>query len=313
MKRKERSGGMASAIPITESYCIGCGRPYTIDKFYKSPNPLHYNGVLPYCKDCCNRMVHGYIKKYGNLESALWMSCANLSIPFTKRVFEELERKISEKDKIGSNFNYVGNYLQVFNYVRKKSDNWTEFGDTDVAFGDIKNIQKHEESIKAQAEQFRLDWGYHEVEEYQFLEYRYEYYTDGMGELTPSQETLYRRLCLVELEIRKKDEEGLSTKEEQKQLIQLMKTLEIDDFKNSRDLSMVEKTIEAQIAYMEEEEPAFHYKDLEKYKDFMGIGAYWEDHIKRPLYNLLLGSKEYTLKDTRDEIAEYTEQGVDSV
>ena len=97
------------------------------------------------------------------------------------------------------------------------------------------------------------------------------------------------------------------------QLIQLMKTLEIDDFKNSRDLSMVEKTIEAQIAYMEEEEPAFHYKDLEKYKDFMGIGAYWEDHIKRPLYNLLLGSKEYTLKDTRDEIAEYTEQGVGSV
>ena len=44
----------------------------------------------------------------------------------------------------------------------------------------------------------------------------------------------------------------------------------------------------------------------------MGIGAYWEDHIKRPLYKLLLGSKEYTLKDTRDEIAEYTEQGVDS-
>ena len=60
---------MADKLPITESYCIGCGRPYTLDKFYKSPNPLHYNGVLPYCKDCCNRMVHSYIKKYGNLES----------------------------------------------------------------------------------------------------------------------------------------------------------------------------------------------------------------------------------------------------
>lgn len=303
---------MAKKIPIIESYCIGCGRPYTLEKFYKSPNPLHHNGVLPYCKDCCNKMVHDYIKKYGNLESALWMSCANLGIPFVRKAFEALERKISEKDKIGKNFNYVGNYMQSMNTNRKNSDHWEEFADTDVSFGDIRNVQKHEESIKAQAEQFRLDWGYHEVEDYQYLEYRYEYYTQGMGELKPSQETLYRRLCLVELAIRKKDESGEDTKDEQKQILQLMKALEIDDFKNTKDLSMAEKIIESQIAMMEEEEPAFHYKDLEKYKDFMGIGAYWEDHIKRPLYNLLLGSKEYTLKDTRDEIAEYTEQGVGS-
>ena len=304
-----RSGNMADKLPITESYCIGCGRPYTLDKFYKSPNPLHYNGVLPYCKDCCNRMVHSYIKKYGNLESALWMSCANVGLPFTKRVFEALERKISEKDKIGKNFNYVGNYLQVMNTIRKNSDHWEEFADTDVSFGDIKNLQRHEESIKAEAEKFRLDWGYHEVEEYQFLEYRYEYYTDGLGELKPSQETLYRRLCLVELAIRKKDESGEDTKEEQKQLLQLMKALEIDDFKNTKDLSMAEKIIESQIAWMEEEEPAFHYKDLEKYKDFLGAESYWENHVKRPLRNLLIGSKEYTLKETHDEIASVTEKG----
>ena len=48
---------MANGIPITESYCIGCGRPYTLEKFYKSPNPLHHNGVLPYCKDCCNSII----------------------------------------------------------------------------------------------------------------------------------------------------------------------------------------------------------------------------------------------------------------
>ena len=142
-------------------------------------------------------MVHRYIKKYGNLESALWLSCANINIPFTRKAFEALERKIAEKDKIGSAFNYVGNYLQVMNTNRKNSDHWEEFADTDVSFGDIKNIQKHEESIKAQAEQFRLDWGYHEVEDYQFLEYRYEYYTEGLGELTPSQETACSSLAIA--------------------------------------------------------------------------------------------------------------------
>lgn len=298
---------MAKEMPITESYCIGCGRPYPIDRFYKSPNPLHYNHVLPYCKDCCNRMCHDYIKKYGNLESALWMSCSNLGIPFTKRAFEALERKISEKDKIGQRYNYVGNYLQSMNTNRKNSDTWESFADTDVSFGDIKNLQKHEESIRAEMEHFKLDWGNQEVEDYQYLEYRYEYYTDGLGELKPSQETLYRRLCLVELAIRKKEEAHQDTKDEQKQLIQLMKTLEIDDFKNTKDLSMAEKIIESQIAWMEEEEPAYHYKDLEKYKDFLGAEAYWEDHVKRPLRNLLLGSKEYTLKQTKDDIESLSE------
>ena len=158
-------------------------------------------------------------------------------------------------------------------------------------------------------QKFVLDWGHHEVDDYQYLEYRYDYYTNGLGELKPSQETLYRRLCLVELAIRKKEEEDIETKEEQKQLIQLMKTLGIDEFKNTKDLSRAEKIIEAQIAWMEEEEPAFHYKDLEKYKDFTGKGAYWEDHILRPLRNLLTGSKDYELKETEDAISVTDEKG----
>ena len=289
------------ALPVKESFCIGCGRTYPIENFFKSPNPLHQNKVLPYCKDCCTTMVHKRIKRFGNLESALWMSCADNGIPFIRSVYEGLERKVAEK-KVGKNFNYIGNYLQVMQMARKKVDKWESFDDTDVAFGDIANVQKHEETIKASMDKFKLDWGNHEVEDYQFLEWRFDEYTDGLGELKPSQETLYRRLCLVELAIRKNEEEGLDTKDEQKQMITLMKTLGIDDFTNTKDLSMAEKIIESQIAWMEEEEPAEHYKDLTKYKDFLGIEDYNYDHVLRPLKNLLIGSKEYTLRQTKDEI-----------
>ena len=299
---------MAKDTTLLESYCIGCGRMYTIENFYKSTSPYHNNKVLPYCKDCCRKMVLDYIKKFGSLECAMWMTCANLGIPFTKRAFEALERTISERGTTTDKYNYVGNYLRCLRTTKRREDNWKEFADTDVSFGDIATMQKHEQSIKQEMEKFKLDWGYQEVEDYQFLEYRFEYYTADLGELKPSQETLYRRLCLVELAIRKKDEAHEDTKDEQKQLIQLMKTLEIDDFQNTKDMTMAEKIIEAQIAWMEEEEPAFHYKDKEKYRDFCGIGAYWEDHVKRPLRNLLTGSKEYTLTDTRDEIAEYDEE-----
>lgn len=304
MKRIERGGRMA--LPISESYCVGCGRVYEIERFFKSPNPMHCNGVVPYCKECNKRIVKQYLKEYKSIESAMWLACAEIGIPFIRKVFAVMEEAL-DKAKNRSTFNYMGNYLAVMHRLHKKSDCWRSFADTDVAFGDIKNLQKHEEDIKESMEKFRLDWGYHEVEEYQFLEYRYEFYTEGLGVLTPSQETLYRRLCLVELAIRKKDEEGLDTKDEQKQIIQLMKTLEIDDFKNTKEKGDAERIIEAQIAWMEEEEPAYHYRDVEKYKDFCGIGKYWDDHIKRPLKNLLTGSKEYTLSDTYDEMAEYRE------
>ena len=92
-------------------------------------------------------------------------------------------------------------------------------------------------------------------------------------------------------------------------MVQLMKTLKIDDFSNSKEMTMAEKIIEAQIAWMEEEEPAFHYKDLEKYKDFTGKENYMYNHVLRPLKNLLVGSKEYTLRETKDaiEVKEFEE------
>ena len=243
------------------------------------------------------------IKKYQSLEHAMWVSCAEVGIPFVRRVFTYLEEKVKANGKVSRGYNYMGNYLQLMKMYRKKSDHWESFADTDVALGEIETVQKHELSIQAEAEKFQLDWGYQEVEDYQYLEYRYDEYTRDLGVLCPSQETLYRRLCLVELAIRKKDNNNEETKDEQKQMIQLMKTLGIDNFENSRDMSMQDKIIEAQIAWMEEEEPAYHYRDLEKYKDFLGAGTYWENHVIRPLRIVLTGSKEYTLKETKDERA----------
>ena len=51
-------------IKPVESFCVGCGRMYPIEDFYKSPNPHHANGVQPYCKECSNQLVNEYLKKY---------------------------------------------------------------------------------------------------------------------------------------------------------------------------------------------------------------------------------------------------------
>lgn len=38
-------------------FCTGCDSSLTTDKFYKSYNPSHKTGILPYCKECMVKMV----------------------------------------------------------------------------------------------------------------------------------------------------------------------------------------------------------------------------------------------------------------
>ena len=73
-----------TSIKPVESFCVGCGRMYPIEDFYKSPNPHHANGVQPYCKECSNQLVNEYLKKYGNMEAAIFYTCADMGVPFIK-------------------------------------------------------------------------------------------------------------------------------------------------------------------------------------------------------------------------------------
>ena len=109
--------------------------------------------------------------------------------------------------------------------------------------------------------------------------------------MTEYQAKLYRSLCLAELS----EFKGDKTKEAIDIQAKIAKTLGIDQFNPDKELTNIEKTLEYQIAVLENEEPAIYYKDLEKYADFMSIGNYWENHIMRPLRNILTNSKEYNI------------------
>lgn len=301
---------MAKKNTIVESFCVRCGRPYPLDYFHKSKNPHHKNGVLPYCKECANEILREHLKTYGNLESALWFTCSELGIPFILKVYERLEDKIQNaKRKVDTKtYNYVGNYIVTMYSIRQNVDTWDTFCDTDIALGEVKTVQKSVEALKESMAELTLDWGNRDVEDLQLLEYMYGEYTSNLETMTTAQERLYRDLCLVELRKRQKDENDESTKEEQKQIIDLMHVLKIDDFKVEKEKTMIERMLESQIAMVENEEPAEHYRDLEKYCDFMGIKRYMYNHIIRPLKNVLIGSKEYSLKFEYDEIVEYSEE-----
>lgn len=276
---------------IKESYCATHRRMLPIEEFYKSPNPLHGNHVLLYCKDCCIEIMQKNLRRFGNVEKALWYTCAELGFPFRSAVYERLNEKM--KTYSGKRINYLGEYIRLFHAVMSKTDKWESFNDTDVSMGEFSAMQdaayKREEEIR----ELKMLWGdSFSVDDISYLEYRFTIYTEGM-ELTEYQASRYRDLCLCELKIKNMEE----VKTNMALKANIAKELGIDKFTRDSDKTEAEKYLENDIYMMEQYEPAEYYADKELYKDFVGIYKYWTKWVLRPIKNLIIGSKDYEISE----------------
>lgn len=288
-------------------YCAECKREYPIDRFYTSNASFLGNGHLNYCQDCCEDILKYFLKKKGTMESAVYFTCAKLDIPFIRRVYEttidkknSLQSKSNKDDNEYNIFGYYIDYLWGTHTLQKKTEVWEDFTDSDTSLDEFNTVKKSEDALKADYEKFELDWGKQTLEDYQFLEYRYDIYTDGKP-LTPAQDTLYRQLCQLELRQRKKnakgdsirdDQLGESTKEEQAMIIQLMDKLGISKFDNKKDKSDIDRLIERQIWEHENTDPC-ETVDINKYKDMCDIGKNWGRQILRAVKNIVSASQEF--------------------
>lgn len=289
---------MARGVGVkpVESFCLRCGRMLPIEDFYKSPNPNHKLGVQPYCKGCANDLVNMYLKIHGSMEASIYYTCADMGMPFIRKLF------VSYMDKIKSfkaTANYWGNYTNQFQQNRSKAEKeaWKNFSATDVDYKDIAQIQKSEKAIEQEQEELRYKWGEDkDTKELQYLENRWAFYVTSK-ELDVAQESLYRNLCLAELDIW----EGNDVDKAIKRQVDMMKALGIDKFEVDRGKTQAEQMIEYDIWLMENEEPAEFYENKGMYKDFRGIHSSWVREIKRCVINLITGSRDYDIEESDKE------------
>lgn len=286
----------AKAKSVTIGYCVLDSREYPSDRFYEHNNTeLFPKGYVPYCKDCCNSMLNYYLQKTGTLEASMWYVCARLDMPFIKKVFEKAQSQQVKTEKFIETYY---NFLWGTRSMKKALENWESFADSDVSFEEINNTVKDADGIKAQIKELTLKWGNQETEEdYSFLEYLYAKYTNGINIENPQQEDLYRDLCLARLEKRKIEEGKCDTdiSKTQARILNLMKTLKLDDFESTKPKTLSEQLMFAKIAQIEMTQPCDLYKEPQKYKDFNKVRKYYQDICLRPLKNTLAGTRDFDI------------------
>lgn len=291
----------------TTSVCVSCQREYPIDKFYPRivDDKFSPDGVIPYCADCCEEIVRENLTKVNSLESAMWLTCAKLDVPFIRKVFEKVEeqkskyqQKSGKKDSEYTLFKYYYDYLWGSKSMGTAIDVWIDFSNTDVSMGEISSLKKSEEALNREIEKLELDWGVQgDIEDYKFLVYNFDKYTKDVGEMTPQQEDLYRDLCLARLEKRKIEEKKLDgdLTKVQNRILNLMHKLNLDVFEDNQPKTLSEEFLFDKIRMVEQTMPADFYKDKNLYKDMTKKRKLMTDLVYRPLANTLTGSRDFNI------------------
>ena len=87
----------------TEKFlCYCCGAEKKRSDFYKSSDPFNSVGVIPYCKDCLEKIARNYnnnYKQFGDVtKTSLMLACERADVPYLENLWESSCNEVSNPD-----------------------------------------------------------------------------------------------------------------------------------------------------------------------------------------------------------------------
>ncbi len=277
---------------MTEAYCINCQSAKAFSNFHN--HVIVGKKYLPICKTCCNKKLKDYIAVTKNDVAGLWCLLAELGIPFLREVWEPTQKIVFESTNAGRKPDLFLTYIRTLKELGIIVEGFWQSNMMLSDFMKIGKDNKKEEEVKEVVdlnEQQRI-WGKFEPEDYEFLNFTFNEYTQELLEMDANLIRRYRDLAKAELRKRKADESGdmNEIKNAQSVLNNQLTLLKLNNFKDNKQ-SDTEKFIERMAWNIENTKPS-ECEDTEIYKDYSNFGVKWED-ILRTVKNLVAGTREY--------------------
>lgn len=290
---------------VTEKYiCCECGEELALNKFYKSNSSIFAGiGHLPICKDCFVREFKKYKVEYMNPQRAMQRLCMAFDIYFDAGLFDSTNGKDDDA--------MVGNYMKKTALGQYKTRTFDSTLDDGFYFtGEKSNITLSK--VEEEHEEEKIDprliqkWGegLAAAVDYNILEDHYKYLKSANPNCDSNQEIFINDLCYTKMQQMKAVREG-RVDDYNKLTESYRKTFMQAGLKTVRDSTALDEfTVGVGIETIEKYTPAEYYKNKKLFRDFDGIGEYFERHILRPLRNLQYGTEdrdaEYYVKDEGD-------------
>lgn len=79
--------------------CYGCGKKQKKSKFYTSTDPFNAVGIIPYCKDCLEKIARNYnsnYKGFGDVtKTSLMAACERADVPYIETLWESSVNEVN--------------------------------------------------------------------------------------------------------------------------------------------------------------------------------------------------------------------------
>lgn len=274
---------------------LKCTGGKTESDFYTTFN-MWGKGHSCYCKKCLDKIYEYYYKNSGeNDKVALYHTLIQENVPFITEVYDKLSAKYGKVT--------INKYLTEVGSRSQKQTMWADFSASDFKLIDTDGFESQEEM-----KELVKKWGDQcSKAEYEFLEETFERYTQGREEMSSGEEDLFRDLCRDRLLLRKLNDGTYSGDETidkvQSRLSKIMSTLKIDRFEEKKVLTLSEQTLFEKIRLCDKNNVEDIYSKPTKGYDLNKIQYYTEKFSLRPLANMLVGHRDFSVN--LDNIEEY--------
>ena len=278
---------------MTEAYCYNCQSAKAFSNFHN--HVVVGKKYLPICKSCCSKKLKDYIIATGNDGAGLWCLLAEFGIPFLKEIWVPTQKIVFESTNAGRKPDLFLTYIRTLKELGIVAQGFWQSDMMLNDFIDIKNQknkkEKEEEKILNLKEQQRI-WGKFDSEDYEFLNFTFNEYTQDLLEMDANLIRRYRDLAKAELRKRKADESGdiQEIAKAQDNLKKMLDMLNLSDFKKG-EVDERKQFVDRIAWMMEETEPA-EEEDESKYRDIAGYEELYNDFM-RSMRNTLTGDRRY--------------------
>lgn len=281
-------------------YCKGHNSPFLKcigdvkeSNFYTSWSKFS-DGLMPYCKDCIQKIYQYYLSETGSEKTAVYFTLMKLDMPFIDDVYNA-----SVKNNKKPIYN-ISTYISTIQKFTQNKEIWGDFSATDIELNKTESVVKTIAERKKELKTLEKKWGIQDcIEDYDFLEETYQRYTQNIEFTNPQQEDLYRDLCRDRLLLRKINDNRYSGEESldkvQTRIAKTMSILKLDQFEDNRAKTLSEQSLFEKIRLCDENNVKDIYSEPSKYYDLNKIQYYNEKFSLRPLANMLVGNRDFSV------------------
>ena len=284
---------MASKVRLCKGHnapLLKCVGDVIETEFYNSWSNFS-DGKVPYCKKCLQKIFEYYKNETNSEKTAAYFTLMKIDTPLIEEIFD------SVVNKKGS-FN-LSTYMAELQKRDSNKDIWQDFSGTDVELKDISEVKTIAER-KKEINALEKKWGIQDcIEDYDFLEETFNRYTQGVEFINSQQEDLYKDLCRDRLLLRKINDNRYNGDETidkvQNRISKTMSTLKLDQFESNRPKTLSEQSLFEKIRLCDENNVKDIYSEPSKYYDLNKVQYYNEKFSLRPLANMLVGNRDFSV------------------